>query len=308
MSSLALWGSFIAFILFLLIVDLGFLNRNPHKVGIKEALLSSAGYITLAMLFNLGVYHFMGAEAGIEFLTGYLIEKSLSIDNIFVFSLIFTQFAIPLKFQHRILFWGILGAIVMRAILILLGAQLLASFHWMLYVFGGFLVFTGIKMLMMLDQPTDFSKNKLIFWLKKVFPVSEATDSPAFFRRERGKIMITPMLMVLVLIELSDLVFALDSIPAIFAVTKNPFIVYTTNIFAILGLRSLYFVLADVITRFHYLKHGLSIILVGIGLKMGLNAYFDEALIKSEYTLIFIVIVIGGSMLLSFYKTRPRPR
>ncbi|MGN6671428.1 MAG: TerC family protein [Candidatus Nucleicultricaceae bacterium] len=308
MSSLTLWGSFIAFILFLLVMDLGFLNRNPHKVGIKEALLSSAGYIALAMLFNLGVYHFMGAEAGIEFLTGYLIEKSLSIDNIFVFSLIFTQFAIPLKFQHRILFWGILGAIVMRAILILLGAQLLASFHWMLYVFGGFLVFTGIKMLIMIDEPADFSNNKLIFWLKKVFPVSKATDSPSFFRREGGKIMITPMLMVLVLIELSDLVFALDSIPAIFAVTKDPFIVYTTNIFAILGLRSLYFVLADVVTRFHYLKHGLSIILIGIGLKMGLNTYFDESLIESEYTLVFIALVIGGSVLLSFYKTRPRPR
>lgn len=306
MSSFVLWGSFIAFILFLLVVDLGFLNRNPHKVGVKEALLSSAGYIILAMLFNLGVYHFMGREAGIEFLTGYLIEKSLSIDNIFVFSLIFTQFSIPIQFQHRVLFWGILGAIVMRAILILLGAQLLESFHWMLYIFGGFLVFTGIKMFMMIDQVQDFSKNKLILWIKKAFPVAEMKNSPEFFRRETGKIKITPLFVVLVLIELSDLVFALDSIPAIFAVTKDPFIVYTTNIFAILGLRSLYFVLADVVTRFHYLKHGLSVILVAVGFKMILNSYFGGSLIKSEYTLIFIALVLGGSVILSFYKTRPK--
>ena len=306
MSAIVLWGSFIAFILMLLVIDLGFINKNPHKIGLKEALIASTGYVLLAMLFNVGVYSFMGAKAGLEFFTGYLIEKSLSIDNIFVFSLIFTQFNVPIKFQHRVLFWGILGAIVMRAILILMGAQLLESFHWMVYVFGGFLIFTSIKMLMMIDQQQDFTKNKIVLWIKKLFPVSENMNTQDFFVRINDKIHLTPLFIVLVLIELSDLVFALDSIPAIFAITKDPFIVYTTNIFAILGLRSLYFVLADIVTRFHYLKHGLSFVLMVVGIKMVVNGYFGDKFIPTEYTLIITLILILGSIFLSLYKTRPK--
>jgi tellurite resistance protein TerC len=304
MSSLILWGSFIAFILLLLLIDLGFANKNPHKISIKEALLWSAGYIFLALLFNLGVYHFMGTQAGLEFFTGYLIEKSLSIDNIFVFSLIFTQFKIPLQYQHRVLFWGILGAIVMRAILILLGAQLLESFHWMIYVFGGFLVYTGIKMLMIIDQPTDFTHNKVVVWIKKIYPVKDSADSQNFFEMSGGKRVMTPLFIALIMVEISDVVFALDSIPAIFAITKDPFIVYTTNIFAILGLRSLYFVLADVVNRFHYLKHGLSLILMVVGSKMLINAYFGESVIETGYTLLVTAVVIVGSILFSMLKTR----
>lgn len=304
MSSLMLWGSFIAFILLLLLIDLGLVNKNPHKISIKEALLSSVGYVFLAMLFNLGVYHFMGTQAGLEFFTGYLIEKSLSIDNIFVFSLIFIQFKIPLQFQHRVLFWGILGAIIMRAFLILLGAQLLESFHWMIYVFGGFLVFTGIKMLALIDQPSDFTHNKVVVWIKKIYPVKDSAESQKFFEMSGGKLVLTPLFIALVMIEISDVVFALDSIPAIFAITKDPFIVYTTNIFAILGLRSLYFVLADVVNRFHYLKHGLSLILMVVGVKMLVNAYFGEPVIETGYTLFVTAFLIVGSILFSIIKTR----
>lgn len=304
MSSLMLWGSFIAFILLLLLIDLGLINKNPHRISIKTALLSSAGYIFLALIFNLGVYHFMGTQAGLEFFTGYLIEKSLSIDNIFVFSLIFTQLKIPLQFQHRVLFWGILGAIIMRAFLILLGAQLLESFHWMIYVFGGFLVYTGIKMLVLIDQPPDFTQNKLVIWIKKIYPVRDSVESQRFFERSNGKLILTPLFIALVMIEISDVVFALDSIPAIFAITKDPFIVYTTNIFAILGLRSLYFVLADVVNRFHYLKHGLSLILMVVGVKMLVNAYFGESTIETGYTLLVTAFLLSGSILLSIAKTR----
>lgn len=304
MSSLMLWGSFIAFILLLLLIDLGLINKNPHRISIKTALLSSAGYIFLALIFNLGVYHFMGTQAGLEFFTGYLIEKSLSIDNIFVFSLIFTQLKIPLQFQHRVLFCGILGAIIMRAFLILLGAQLLESFHWMIYVFGGFLVYTGIKMLVLIDQPPDFTQNKVVIWIKKIYPVKDSVESQRFFERSNGKLILTPLFIALVMIEISDVVFALDSIPAIFAITKDPFIVYTTNIFAILGLRSLYFVLADVVNRFHYLKHGLSLILMVVGVKMLVNAYFGESTIETGYTLFVTAFLLSGSILLSIAKTR----
>ena len=307
MNTLWMWLGFNVFVLILLALDLGLLHRKGQEVGIKEALLLSLGYFVLALIFGAGVYHFLGANAGVEFFTGYLLEKSLSVDNIFVFVLIFSHFSVPPQYQHRVLFWGILGALVMRATLILTGAAILDSFHWVIYLFGAFLIFTGIKMLMTINQEPDMEGNRLVRLIRRHFRVTEGYDGNKFFVRRNGLLFLTPLMVVLILVEVSDVVFALDSIPAIFAITTDPFIVYTSNVFAILGLRALYFALVGIIHRFHYLKYGLSLVLMVVGGKMLINAAFGK-IIPTEAALLVTALLIGGSMLVSVLKTRGLPK
>jgi len=300
------WLGFNLLVLVLLAFDLGVLHKNHREVGIKESLWLSFGYFILALCFSGVIFHFAGKQAGVEFLTGYLIEKSLSIDNIFVFVLIFTHFEVAKKSQHTVLFWGILGALCMRAGLILAGAAVLSAFHWIIYVFGAFLIITGIKMLMTINDVPDLSGNRLTLFMRKHFRVTEGYVGERFMVRQNGVRLITPLLIVLVLVEFSDVVFALDSIPAIFAITKDPFLVYTSNVFAILGLRALFFALSGIIHRFHYLKYGLSIVLVVVGGKMVVNAALGPV-IPTEWALLATLGIIGGSVGLSMYRTRGLP-
>ncbi|MCU0452532.1 MAG: TerC family protein [Bacteroidetes bacterium] len=263
------WIAFNAVILFLLILDLVVFNRKAHEITIKEALGWSAFWISLALVFNVWVAFEYGKEIGLQWFTGYLIEKSLSVDNLFVFLLLFTYFKVPAKYQHKVLFWGIIGALVMRGILILLGAALIARFHWILYLFGLFLVFTGVKMFFSSgEDDVHPEKNIVVRVFKKFFPVKAEYHWDLFFIRVDGKRYATLLFIVLIVVETTDLVFAVDSIPAIFAITRDPFIVYTSNVFAILGLRSLYFALAGMMDMFHYLRQGLAIVLTFIGVKM----------------------------------------
>lgn len=274
MEGIWLWLGFNVFVLALLAVDLGVFHRNAHVVSIKEAAGWSVAWITLALAFNAGIYTFMGPQAGLEFLTGYLIEKALSVDNIFVFVLIFAYFQVPPKYQHRVLFWGIIGALLMRGGMIGAGAYLIKQFHWIIYVFGAFLVFTGIKMARQSEHAMAPETNPVVKLVRKLMPVTGTYHGQSFFVRqsltpgEALRLVATPLFVVLVLVETTDLIFAVDSIPAIFAVTTDPFLVYTSNVFAILGLRSLYFLLAGVIHKFHFLKLGLSVVLVFVGAKM----------------------------------------
>ncbi|WP_027715272.1 TerC family protein [Desulfuromonas sp. TF] len=307
MNSLWMWIGFNLFVLVLLALDLGVLHRKGKEVGIREALLLSLGYFVLALIFGAGVYHFLGANSGVEFLTGYLLEKSLSVDNIFVFVLIFSHFQVPAQYQHRVLFWGILGALVMRAALILTGAAIIEAFHWVIYIFGAFLIFTGGKMLVTINQEPDMEGNRLVRLVRRRFRVTEGYEGNRFFIRRDGLLYFTPLMVVLILVEVSDVVFALDSIPAIFAITTDPFIVYTSNVFAILGLRALYFALVGIIHRFHYLKYGLSLVLMVVGAKMLINAAFGKV-IPTEAALLITALLIGGSMLVSVIKTRRLPK
>ena len=273
-----LWIGFNLFVLLMLALDLGVFHRKSHVISIKEATIWSVVWITLALVFNLGLYLFWDQisptssytnnEAALAFFTGYLIEKSLSVDNIFVFVLIFTFFAVPAAYQHRVLFWGIIGALIMRGTLIAVGATLLKEFHWIIYVFGAFLIFTGIRMALHRHEEMQLEQNPLIKFVRRIMPVTDTYEGDKFFLRRAGKWIATPLFLVLLLVESTDLVFAVDSIPAIFAVTDDPFIVYTSNVFAILGLRSLYFLLAGVMHKFYYLKLGLSVVLVFVGIKM----------------------------------------
>ncbi len=297
-----IWIGFNAFILVLLALDLGVFHRRAHQITVREALINSAAYIGLALTFNAGVYWYMGAQKGLEFTTGYLIEWSLSLDNIFVMAMIFGHFAVPPAYQHRVLFWGILGALVMRATLIFAGTALIKEFHWTIYLFGAFLLFTGIKMLMAADEAPDVGNNRILRFVRSHVRMTDSYEGSAFFVRRAGVLMATPMLLVLVMIEATDLMFALDSVPAIFAVTSDPFIVYTSNVFAILGLRSLYFALAGIIHRFAYLKYGLSLVLVFIGSKMML---IDVWKVPTALALGVTAALIGGSVVLSLIKTRP---
>jgi tellurite resistance protein TerC len=275
-----LWVLFNLFVLGMLALDLGVFHRKAHTVSLKEASIWSVVWISLALLFNLGIFlywdvmnpasTYTNSEAALAFLTGYLIEKSLSVDNIFVFVLIFGAFAVPAAYQHRVLFWGILGALVMRAALIGIGSVLLKEFHWIIYLFGAFLVFTGVRMALHRkeENPEDMQNNGLIRFFRRIMPVTDTYDGEKFFTRRNGVLMATPLFLVLLLVESTDLIFAVDSIPAIFAVTQDPFLVYTSNVFAILGLRSLYFLLAGVVDKFYYLKLGLAVVLVFVGTKM----------------------------------------
>jgi tellurite resistance protein TerC len=300
-TSLWLWAGFNLFILAMLALDLGVFHRKAHEVSIREATVWSVVWVTLALVFNAGLWFFRGSEPAIQFLTGYLIEKSLSVDNIFVIALIFSYFAVPSIYQHRVLFWGILGALVMRAAFILAGAALLAKFHWVIYVFGAFLILTGIKMALYRNQEMDPGTNPVLKLVRRLIPVTHEYRENHFFVREKGVLMATPLFLVLVLVETTDLIFAVDSIPAIFAVTNDPFIVYTSNVFAILGLRSLYFVLAGVIQKFVYLKLGLAGVLVFVGAKMAL---VDVYKIPSAVSLGVIAAILALSVIASLRKSR----
>lgn len=266
-----IWVAFNVFVIGMLALDLLVFHRNAHVVKVKEALLFSAFWIALALAFNAVVWWWQGAEVALQFLTGYLIEKSLSVDNLFVFLLIFSYFAVPAKYQHRVLFWGVLGALVMRFAFIVAGAALIERFHWLIYVFGAFLIFTGLRMARKDDEEIHPEKNPVVNFVRRALPVTPSYQGGRFFVRDMGRLMATPLLIVLVMVETTDVLFALDSIPAIFAVTTDPFIVYSSNVFAILGLRSLFFALAGVMGLFHYLKYGLSMVLSFIGAKMVLT-------------------------------------
>ena len=302
-----MWVGFTAFVVVMLMVDLGFLNRNDRELRMREAFLSSVMWIALALLFNAGIAVAFGKIRALEFLTGYIIEKSLSIDNIFVFLLIFTHFHVSRVHQRRILFWGILGALVMRGVFILAGAAMLQRFEWIMYVFGAFLVFTGVKILLdKEEEKVDPDKNPILRLFKKLFPVAFDHDGH-FFVRRAGKFYVTPLLLVLVVIETTDLVFAVDSIPAIFAVSRDPFIVYTSNIFAILGLRALFFLLAGAMESFAYLKVGLGLVLAFVGTKMLINGFYPISILLS---LAVVGVCLGAAVLCSIVyppKTASKP-
>jgi len=289
---LVLWIAFNVFVLGMLALDLGIFHRKAHAVSIKEASIWSAIWILLALVFNLGIYFVWGQEKALEFLTGYVIEKSLSVDNLFVFLMIFQYFATPAIYQHRILFWGIVGALVMRAIFIATGAALLENFHWMIYVFGAFLIVTGIKMLLQGDEKLEPDKNPVVRLFQRWIPIVNEYQGQHFFVRKAGKIHATLLMLVLVVVETTDVIFAVDSIPAIFAITRDPFIVYTSNVFAILGLRALYFMLAGVMEMFIYLKVGLSFVLCFVGAKMLLVDFYKIPIGVS-------LGVVGGILILS---------
>lgn len=265
------WAGFNLFVLAMLALDLGVFNRKAHVISVKEALIWSAVWISLAGLFGLGLLYFEGKQIALEFFAGYLIEKSLSVDNLFVFILLFTYFRVEPMLQHKVLYWGILGALIMRAALIVVGALLIAKFHWIIYVFGAFLIFTGVKMALSKEEEDEVKENFVVKLFRRFFPVVHEYHGAKFFIKQNGRSFATPLFIVLIIVETTDLVFALDSIPAIFAVSQHPFIVYTSNVFAILGLRSLYFALAGVMNMFHYLKIGLAVILSFVGLKMVLS-------------------------------------
>ena len=299
------WAGFVLCVLVFLALDLGVFHRKAHVVGFKEALAWTGLWVTLALLFGLVIAPALVPEwqlqQTVEFITGYVIELSLSMDNVFVIALIFTHFAVPSRHQHRVLFWGILGALIMRGLMIWLGVELLHRFEWLLIALGAFLVVSGIKMIFTQEKESDPEKTMVVRLTRKFFPVSSTFDGQKFLTRINGRTLLTPLALVLLLVEATDLIFALDSIPAIFAITKDAFIVFTSNVFAILGLRSLYFVLAGAIQYFRYLKIGLSIVLVFIGLKMVLEHYLP---IPTPLSLGIVVLIIAGSILLSVKATR----
>jgi tellurite resistance protein TerC len=294
---LFLWIGFNVFVLAMLALDLGVFHRKAHTVSIKEASIWSVVWVCLAMIFNVAVYFAWGSEKALEFLTGYVIEKSLSVDNLFVFLIIFQYFNTPSQYQHRVLFWGILGALILRAVFIATGSALLSNFHWMIYVFGGFLVVTGIKMYLQGDEKIEPEKNPVVRLFERWVPIIRKYDGQKFFIRREGKSYATLLMLVLIVVETTDVIFAIDSIPAIFAITDDPFIVYTSNVFAILGLRALYFMLAGVMEMFVYLKVGLSFVLCFVGAKMMLADIYKIPIGAS-------LAVIGGVLLLSIIASR----
>lgn len=314
-----IWGAFMAFVLLMLALDLGVFHRKAHKIEMKEALVWSGVWIGLAMIFNLGLFFFWDKiqpgsrytndEAGFAFLAGYLIEKALSVDNIFVFLLVFGYFAVPEKYQHRVLFWGIIGALIFRAIFIAAGAALLERFFWMMILFGVFLIATGIKMVLVKDKKMDPERNPLVRLFRRFMPVTPDYQGQKFFTRINGKLWATPLFIVLLMIEFTDVIFAVDSIPAIFAITSDPFLVFTSNVFAILGLRALFFALAGLMQMFHYLSYGLAAILVFVGSKM-LYGYAEKAMVPDwpkfpvVLSLAIIVAILGASIIASLRKPK----
>jgi tellurite resistance protein TerC len=298
------WVGFNLFVVALLALDLGVLHRKEREIPVGEALWLSLLYIVLALLFGAGIFWTSGKQAGVEFLTGYFIEKSLSVDNIFVIVLTFNYFAVPAQYQHRVLFWGILGALVMRGILIFAGVQVIDNFTWMALVFGAFLIATGVKMLVVADAKPDIDNNVVLRFLRQRLRVTESYEGKRFFMRRDGVLHVTPLFLVLMLVEFTDLVFAVDSIPAIIAISNDPFIIYTANVFAILGLRALYFALAAIVPRFIYLKYALSLVLIVVGGKMIANYFYGEKFIPTEWALAITAVLIGGSIALSLLRTR----
>ena len=303
-----LWLSFIGLVFVLLALDLGVLHKGDREIGIRESLWLSAGYISVALLFGAWVWWQLGPQPGLEYYTGFLIEKSLSMDNVFVIAMVFAFFAVPREYQHRVLFWGILGVIVLRALMIGLGAALVSQFSWVLYVFGAFLVLTGIKMLWFANHQPDLANNPLLKLLRRVLRVTPQLHGKAFFVRGphpttgRPVLWATPLFLALCVVEFADLIFAVDSVPAIFAITTDPFIVYTSNIFAILGLRALYFALAAMIHRFTYLKYALALVLVFIGAKIFAVGIVGK--IPPAVSLGVTAALIAGGVLVSVWKTR----
>ena len=308
------WGAFLAIVIILTAFDLGFLHKEDKELGIGESLKLSAFYIGVALLFGAWVWFERGATAGMEYYTGFFIEKALSIDNVFVISLIFTYFAIPAKYQYRALLWGIMAVIVLRGLMIAGGAALLAEAYWVLYLFAAFLIVTGIKMFFAGDEPMDVGKNPVIRWISQHMRVTKELHAQHFFVKvpdsKTGKLVTaaTPLFLALVVINLADLVFALDSVPAIFAITTDTFIVYTSNIFAILGLRALYFALAAMVHRFHYLKYALAAVLVFIGSKIFVTDFLlDGGKMPAWISLGVTFGLIGAGVLYSLWKTRFEP-
>jgi tellurite resistance protein TerC len=296
-----LWIGFNVFVLTMLAQDLGVFHRKAHAVSIKEASVWSIVWITLALTFNAGLYFFGGPELALQFFTGYLIEKSLSVDNIFVFVLLFTYFAVPAAYQHRVLFWGVLGALIMRGIMIALGVVLLDTFRWIVYLFGSFLIITGVRMAFHQEVEVHPERNPLLKLVRLILPVTHDYEQDRFLVRRAGHVLVTPLLLALLVVETTDVVFALDSIPAIFAVTQNPFLVYTSNVFAILGLRSLYFVFANAMGRYSYLKLGLAVVLSFVGVKMVLGDIFH---IPTALSLAVIALVLAVAIVSSIIRAR----
>ncbi len=307
---LLMWGVFIGLVLILLALDLGVLHRKAKEISIRESLWMSVFYIAIALAFGGWIYHSLGPQAGKEYLTGFLVEKTLAMDNVFVISLIFTYFAIPRKYQHRVLLWGILGVIVLRALMIGLGATLVAEFGWVLYIFALFLIATGAKMLLMEEKEMDVEKNPVLKFMRKHINITPDLHGEKFFVTQpdpkTGKMVkfATPMFVALVMVEIVDVVFAVDSVPAIFAITKDPYIVYTSNIFAILGLRALYFALAAMVHRFHYLKPALAVVLIFIGAKIFIADLLGLEKFPADISLMVTIGLLAWGVIYSLYKTR----
>ncbi len=292
------WIGFILFILALLALDLIVFHRKSHEESLKEALIWSAVWISIALAFNYVVYHYFGKDKGLEFLTGYLIEKALSVDNLFVFIMLFSMFGVAPKYQHKVLFWGIIGALAMRAVFIFAGVALINRFHWIIYVFGAFLIYTGAKMLWHKDQEIHPENNPLVKAFKKFFPVTHEMHDDRFFVRINHKTFATPLFVVLIIVEVTDLIFAVDSIPAVLAISHDPFIVFSSNVFAILGLRALYFALAGVTKYFYYIKYALAAILVFVGIKMSISGFYKFPTVLS---LLLILVVLVVAVLASIF-------
>jgi tellurite resistance protein TerC len=304
-----MWATFLGIVIALLAFDLGVLHRDNHVIGVKESLLMSAGYIALGVLFGVWVWSELGAELGMAYMTGFVVEKTLALDNVFVIAMIFAYFAIPAQYQHRVLFWGILGVILLRAIMIALGTTLVSQFSWVLYVFAAFLIFTGIKMYMMADKKFDVGANPLVNWMKRRLNVTDTLHGERFFVRQpdaagKAALFVTPLFLALVMIEFVDLIFAIDSVPAIFAITTDPYIVYTSNIFAILGLRALYFALSAMIDRFHYLKYALSALLIFIGSKIFIADLAGLEKFPHMISLGITFLILGAGIAYSLWRTR----
>jgi len=301
MESSYLWIGFTIFIIFMLGLDLGVFNKKTHVISIKEAVAWSVVWIALALLFNAGIFYYSGSQKAFEFLTGYVIEKSLSIDNIFVFVLIFSYFKVPSEYQHKVLFWGVFGALVLRAIFIFAGVALIQQFHWIIYIFGIFLIVTGIKMITDKDKKFDPENNPVMKFARKKMSIVNEYHGSSFFIRNGGKLFATPLFLVLIFIETTDVIFAVDSIPAILAVSNDTFIIFTSNVFAILGLRALYFALAGIIEKFKYLSYGLAVVLVFVGIKMLISGYFKIPILISLGVILSVILV---SILLSYFKSQ----
>ena len=303
-----MWFFFIAVIIILLALDLGFFHKTEKEISFKESLKMSLFYFVIAIIFGFWIWYIKSFDSFAEYITGFLVEKSLALDNVFLISLIFSSLSIPSKYQYRVLFWGILGVIVMRAIMITLGAQIITNFTWVLYVFAIFMIFTGIKMLFMPQKPVDISNNILLLWMRKHLNITKELHKQKFFvyqtdhQSQKNKLFITPLFVALIMIEFIDLLFALDSIPAIFAITKDPYIVYTSNIFAVLGLRALYFALASIANRFYYLKHALAVVLIFIGGKIFLAEWLSIDKIPPSLSLLITFIILSCGIIFSIIK------
>ncbi|HYG63295.1 MAG TPA: TerC/Alx family metal homeostasis membrane protein [Thermoanaerobaculia bacterium] len=293
------WGMFLLLVGVMLALDLGVINRKEHEIGLREALFWSVVWTVIALIFNGWVYYEFGSQAGLEFLTGYIIERSLSFDNIFVFIVIFNYFAVPARYQHRVLFWGILGALISRGIFIAMGTALLTRFDWLIYVFGAFLVYTGFKILKEKETEVHPENNPVVKLFQRLMPMTAEYHGKRFFVRQAGRRVATPLMLVLVVVEATDVVFAVDSIPAVFGVTQNPFIVFTSNIFAILGLRALYFLLAGLMHKFRYLGVGLGLVLVFVGAKMLIHHWY---VIPTVWSLALVMLILTVAIVVSLLR------